>query len=282
MTTEPRTDDEANRAIEPSRTSERKRTTGGEPATDGGRPTGRNRTTDGDRGADREPSRRANWAVAYDVEPIRIRDPVAEALAVLEPGRPFEIDYEDAVVAAGHSCPTAAGAYRIAQVGLDALYPDDLPVRSEVEVFAAGPETDPGYGVTGRLLSYVTGAAGAGGFGGLAGGVGDRRDLLSYDAFETDAAGPTVRFRRTDTGRAVEVTYRVGDVPAAGPGVDHLPDLVAGTADDEERAAFREAWYERVRAVLRDDALFDVAVLDEGEGGSESEGEGGRENEAGD
>ena len=56
-------------------------------------------------------------AVEYDAEPIRIRDPVAEALGVLEDGDPFVITYEDVVKAAGHSCPTASGAFRIAQLG---------------------------------------------------------------------------------------------------------------------------------------------------------------------
>lgn len=204
-----------------------------------------------------------NWQVSYDVEPIRIRDPVAEALAVLERGDPFVVSYADVVTAAGHSCPTAAGAFRIAQVGLDALYPGELPVRSEIEVLAAGPREDPSYGVMGRLFSYITGAAGPGGFAGLAGGRGGRRDLLAYDAFGTDADGPTFRFRRTDTGETVEVTYRVGDVPGAGPGVEHLDALVAGTATAEERTAFREAWHDRVRTVLADDDLFEVSTVEQ-------------------
>lgn len=115
-----------------------------------------------------------NWRIDHgDVEPIRIRDPVAEALGVLAPGDPFVLTYRDVVQAAGHSCPTAAGAYRIAQVGLDALYAGDLPVRSQVEVLVGGPEDDTQHGVTGRLLSYATGAAGDDGFGGLAGGTAD-------------------------------------------------------------------------------------------------------------
>jgi len=204
-----------------------------------------------------------HWSVHYDVEPIRICDPAAEALAVLDPGEPFVVGYADVVKAAGHSCPTAAGAYRLAQVGLDALYPEQLPVRSEIEVLVAGPRDDPSYGVTGRLLSYITGAAGPDGFAGLAGGHGGRRDLLTFDGFGTDAVGPTVRLRRTDTGETVEVTYHVGDVPAAGPGVEHLDALVAGTASAEARAAFREAWHDRVRTVLTDDDLFSVATVDE-------------------
>ncbi|MDS0477505.1 hypothetical protein [Natrinema sp. 1APR25-10V2] len=204
-----------------------------------------------------------NWAVTYDVDPIRIRDPVAEALAVLEPGDPFVVGYEDVVTVAGHSCPTAAGAYRIAQVGLEALYPDSDPVRSEIEVLATGPRDDPGYGITGQLLSVVTGAAGIDGFGGLAGGFGGRQGLLSFDAFQTDAVGPTFRFRRTDTDETVEVTYHVGDVPDGGPAIGHLGDLVEGTASDDQRAAFAEAWHGRVRAVLADDSLFSVTPLED-------------------
>jgi len=109
-----------------------------------------------------------NWQVDYDVAPIEIRDPVAEALGVLEPGDPFVITYRDAVKEAGHSCPTASGAYRIVQLGLDALYADEHPVRSEIEVQAAGPRDDAAYGVMSRIISFVTGATEDDGFGGLA------------------------------------------------------------------------------------------------------------------
>ena len=204
-----------------------------------------------------------NWATEYDVEPIRIRDPIAEALTVLAPGEPFVITYEDVVKAAGHSCPTAAGAFRLAQVGLDALYPDGVPVRSEIEVRLPAPRDDPTYGVLGRLLSFVTGAAAEDGFGGLAGGHGGRRDLLRYDAFEAERAAPTVRFRRRDTGHVVEVTYHVGDVPDAGPAVGALEQLVDGTATDGQRAAFAEAWHGRVRIVLDDESLFSVERIED-------------------
>jgi hypothetical protein len=204
-----------------------------------------------------------HWAVEYDVEPIRIRDPVAEALAVLEPGEPFVITYADVVKAAGHSCPTASGAYRIAQLGLDALYPDELPVRSEVEVLAAGPRDDATYGVMGRLISYVTGAAQEDGFGGLGGGYGDRQNLLTFDAFESSSAAPTFRFRRTDTGKTVEVTYHVSDVPDGGPALGNLQGIIDGTASEDDRELFAEAWYGRVRAVLSKDSLFTVKAVEQ-------------------
>ena len=210
-----------------------------------------------------------NWRIDHDVEPVRIHDPVAEALAVLAPGDPFVVSYRDVVKAAGHSCPTAAGAFRIAQLGLAALYPEEHPVRGEIEVTAGGPKDDPAYGVMARLISYVTGAAEADGFGGLAGGYGGRKDRLRFDGLddweghdEVDGPGPTFEFRRTDTGRTVRVTYHVGDVPDAGPATTYLPKLIDGTATDEERAAFAEAWHDRVERVLTDDALFSVEVLE--------------------
>lgn len=202
-----------------------------------------------------------NWAIEYDVAPIRIRDPVAEALGVLEPGEPFVVTYEDMVKTAGHSCPTASGAYRIVQLGLAALYPDALPVRSEIEVFAAGPRNDPTYGVMGRLISTVTGAAQEDGFGGLGDGFGDRKNMLRFDAFEPDSADPTFRFRRTETATTVEVSYHVGDVPGGSPAIGNLQQILEGTASSTEREAFSKAWHGRVQSVLDDDSLFTVRSL---------------------
>jgi formylmethanofuran dehydrogenase subunit E len=198
-----------------------------------------------------------NWNVSYEnVDPIRIRDPAAEALGVLEPGDPFVVSYRDVVLAAGHSCPTAAGAYRIAQLGLDALYGDDLPVRGDVAVMAGGPREDPTYGVLSRLVSFVTGAAGEDGFGGLAGGHGARENLLSFG--DVDAEGVAVEFTRTDTGESVRVTYHVGAVPSAGDATRYLSDILEGTATRDERAAFASAWHARVERVLASDDLFSV------------------------
>jgi len=207
----------------------------------------------------------SNWAVDYDADPIEIRDPVAEALGVLDPGDPFVITYEDAIKTAGHSCPTASGAYRIAQVGLEALYPDpdELPVRSDIEVQAGGPRDDATYGVMGRLISYITGAAQEDGFGGLGGGYGDRRDLLTFDAFEPDSADPTFRFHRTDTDETVEVTYHVSEVPDGGPAIGNLQQILEGSASDDQREAFADAWHRPVQAVLTDDSLFTVDVLED-------------------
>lgn len=202
-----------------------------------------------------------NWNVEYEnVEPIRIRDLVAEALTVLEPGEPFVVSYADVVKVAGHSCPTASGAFRIAQLGLAALYPDDYPVRGDVEVTAGGPKSDSTYGVMSRIVSYITGAAEEEGFGGLAGGYGDRKHHLYFG--EADGADPTFTLERTDADEAVRVAYRVAEVPSAGPATQYLENLIDGTATDEERTAFAETWHGRVRSVLTDDDLFRVTRVE--------------------
>lgn len=202
-----------------------------------------------------------DWTIDYDAAPIEIRDPVAEALGVLDPGVPFVVTYEDVVKSAGHSCPTASGAYRITQVGLDALYPDDDPVRSEIEVQAAGPRDDATYGLMSRIVSYVTGAAEEDGFGGLAGGYGGRRDLLTFDVFDPNTPAPTFRFRRTDTDRTVEVTYHVNEVPDGGPAIGNLPQILDGSASETQREAFAAAWHRRVQVVLDDESLFTVQAV---------------------
>ncbi|WP_254533400.1 hypothetical protein [Natrinema gelatinilyticum] len=202
-----------------------------------------------------------DWQIDYDIDPIEIRDPVAEALGVLAPGEPFVVTYMDAMKEAGHSCPTASGAYRIVQLGLEALYPDDYPVRSEIEVQAAGPRDDTVYGVMSRIISYVTGATEDDGFGGLAGGYGSRRDLLRFDVFDPETAEPTFRFRRTDTDETVEVTYHVSDVPDGGPAIGNLQQILDGSASEKQRADFADAWHRRVQVVLSDDSLFTIETI---------------------
>ncbi len=223
-----------------------------------------------------------------DLDPIRVRDPVADVLGVTRPGQTFEVSYADVVKLAGHSCPAAAGGFRIAAAGLAALYPDSVPVRSDVTVHARGAPDDQRYGVTSRILSYVTGATDERGFGGLAGGFGNRRNLLVFDGAagdemddpaddeetardtsadaEGDGPGPiTYVLERTDTDRRVEVRYRVGDLPPLGDARAHLPALVEGTASDDQREAFLDAWHARVRAALGDDRYVAVDVLSDGE-----------------
>ena len=56
-------------------------------------------------------------------ESINLKDPLAEVLGAFEDGS-FSLTYADIVKAAGHSCPTVAGAFLMAREGLKRLYPN--------------------------------------------------------------------------------------------------------------------------------------------------------------
>nr|WP_245810699.1 hypothetical protein [Halorubrum halodurans] len=109
-----------------------------------------------------------------------------------------------------------------------------------------------------RIVSHVTGATEDDGFGGLAGGYGGRRDLLRFDALDPDTPDPTFRFRRTDTDATIEVTYHVSKLPDGGPAIGNLQQILDGSASDQQREAFADAWHRRVQIVLSDDSLFTV------------------------
>jgi hypothetical protein len=174
-----------------------------------------------------------------------MRDPLAEFLGALEPGAAFRYTYEDAVKLSGHSCPTVAGAYLMTAVALRALYPDGVGVRGDLEVTMGGPPDDGGTGPMAQVIALLTGAAPQTGFGGLAGRF-RRKDLLTFDP----GLGGRVRFRRVDTGAAVEVTYTAGAVP---PAPEMSPLMVAalgGRATADEQRRFGELWQARVRDIL--------------------------------
>ncbi len=71
----------------------------------------------------------------YQVPPIRLREPLAEALGAFK-NRDSVLEYRfiDLVKMAGHACPTIAGAFLSCQAALEALYPDAMPVRGEIGV----------------------------------------------------------------------------------------------------------------------------------------------------
>src|SRR5690606_3387946 len=68
-----------------------------------------------------------------EVPPIVVVDPLAEFLGAADDGL-FEYRYLDVVKAAGHSCPTVAGAWLTTRKALAHLYPDAPPRRGEIRV----------------------------------------------------------------------------------------------------------------------------------------------------
>ncbi len=104
----------------------------------------------------------------YQVPPIRMREPLAEALGAFKNRNPvLEYRFADLVKMAGHACPIIAGAFLSCQAALEALYPDAVPVRGEIGVTVFGAMDEGVNGVIGQAFSFITGAAPTSGFRGL-------------------------------------------------------------------------------------------------------------------
>jgi len=178
------------------------------------------------------------------VEPIVVRDPLADFLGAFENGI-IEYSYLDVARLAGHSCPTVAGAYLMAARGLKALFGDELPVRGEIEVAMQQNQHEGVCGVIANVFSYITGATQDSGFHGLAGRF-DRRQLLSFG----QPIPATVRFTRRNNGHSVLVSYDHSCVPADTDMGALLPKVISGQADTDEATRFRQLWQSRVEAIL--------------------------------
>lgn len=182
----------------------------------------------------------------YEQAPtIPMRDPLAAFLGAADDGL-IDYHYADAVRLAGHSCPTVAGAYLMARAALQALYPEGPAERGGVEVQMPGPESEGVNGVIGQVFTLITGAAGANGFHGIAGRYA-RQSLLD---FSEPGAHAGVRVRRRDTGAGVAVELNLSSVPAPANLRTLLGTALDPAASAEQRAAFAQAWQERVQRLL--------------------------------
>ncbi len=184
-------------------------------------------------------------------ESLLVRDPFLEFLGLVPAGQPITITFAELVKAAGHACPTVAGAYLILRHGLAALYGSAPAVRGAVRVTAYGGPGDFGYGPIAQLVNFVIGAAPDTGFGGLARGRFRRRDLFIFK--RDDIRRNEFDFERLDTGRRVRVTYDPSIIPAP----PDLPDAVGPALADGAPAAaierFRDLWLGRVQDILAAD-----------------------------
>ncbi len=175
---------------------------------------------------------------------IALRDPLLKILGPCDDGE-ITYGYADAVRAAGHSCPTVAGAFLMAAKGLAHLYPDGKPERGAVRVEMRADRAEGVTGVQARILSLILGAAEEDGFKGMLGRF-DRRGLLAFNA----PISGQVRLTRIDTGAAVELDYHPEAVPAFVSPRQVMQKILVGTATEEEKAAVRELWQNRVRNIL--------------------------------
>ena len=183
--------------------------------------------------------------------PLIVRDPFLEFLGLVGPQEPIAVSFEELVKAAGHLCPTVAGAYLILKHGLAALYGNAPAVRGQVRVTAYGRPQDFGYGPIAQLVNLAIGAAPETGFAGLGPGRFARRNLFVFRS--DDVRRHEFDFERLDEGHAVHVVYDPACVPAPPDFQSAIGPALAESATQEEVARFRTAWLGRVHAILAAD-----------------------------
>ena len=187
------------------------------------------------------------------VEPLQLFDPLAKFLGAVEDGL-MEITYLDLVKFAGHSCPTIAGVYLMAKLGLERLF-EDLPTRGEIEVHVKGAKGEGVNGVIGNTLAYICGVSDEGGFKGI-GGKFDRSGKLFYN---TPITGE-IALKRTDTGTKVELSYDPSIVPPEPKMKELMQKLMMGQGGPEEKKEFGQLWQKRVEKILTSKELWPKMV----------------------
>lgn len=186
---------------------------------------------------------------------IELRDLLAETLGALAPGETMRFTFEDVAKAAGHSCPTMAGAYLVTLQALRALYPGATPVRGEVEVVVGGDPADGAAGPMAQAIAQITGAAPETGFLGLMGRF-RRASLLRFDPGQPGVFW----FRRRDNGDTVRLTYDPSSIPADPSMHPLLVGVLKGRVTPDEARRFGELWQSRVAAILTGDPSRVVVV----------------------
>ncbi len=178
------------------------------------------------------------------VLPIKLYDPLSDFLGAFEKGE-VGISYLDCVKLAGHSCPTVAGAYLMAQEGLKALYGEERPVRGSIKVEMKEDENEGVTGVTCNIISFILGASGVNGFKGIQGNF-SRDNLVFYHA-----PIPTeVRLTRLDTKQSINLSYDPSSVKADEKMMPLMGKNLKGLATQEEQKMFHTLWQARVESIL--------------------------------
>lgn len=202
------------------------------------------------------------------VPPIMMREPFLEMLGQIE--GPLAYYYEEAVKFTGHSCGAVSGAWTITRKALEALYPNETPVRGQIKITAPGAEDEWVVGVFGEVMSYITGAAPNTGFPGQGFGQKyNRKNLITYKEEITNLEPPKMvwTFERIDTGKKVNVRYVVSNVqPQPTPKQKEMAAKMAeGTVTLEEAREWQAYWNARAEFVFTNadilEGLFVVEVL---------------------
>lgn len=202
------------------------------------------------------------WKQAFydEVEPIKLKDPLAAFLGAIDENEEFIFTYEDAVKLAGHSCPAVSGAYKVTQKALSALYGSEIPIRGGISVKILGNVDNGANGPISQVISLITGAAPETGFAGLGNQFG-RKNKLVFD--EQNEEANAFIFTRDDNGKSVKVIYHPENVPGDEDMHNLFTKCIVGTANEKQKEKFKEMWQKRVKCVLFEEVkgLFSIEKL---------------------
>jgi len=186
----------------------------------------------------------------FDTVPsIKVYDPLSSVLGAFSDGQ-YEFTYLEIVKAAGHSCPTVAGAYLMTSFALEALYPNERAVRGQLKVEFKEDLEEGVAGVIGNVISHITGATDKSGFKGLKEKFA-RHSLMHFNANISSSAV----FTRVDTQESVALTYNPASIKANPNMMPLMQKLLQGVASNEEKQEFATLWQERVKRIFENSII---------------------------
>lgn len=189
-----------------------------------------------------------------NIESIHMYDPLAEFLGCFSKGQ-IEFSYKDIVKAAGHSCPTVAGAYLMCQQGLKLLYPEQIPVRGQLKVEFKETLEEGVAGVIASVFTHITGATDTSGFKGINGQF-TRHSLMDFGS----PIQSSVRLSRIDNQTTVELLYSPHVIPASAEQQELIALIMQNSASEQQKICFGQLWQERVEKILCG-SFFDNGIL---------------------
>ena len=188
------------------------------------------------------------------VPAIELYDPLSEFLGAFEEGK-LSISYLECAKLAGHSCPTVAGAYLMAQQGLHSLYHDTLPQRGSIKVEMRDAKNDGVTGVIANVIAFIIGASDLGGFKGIQGKF-SRDNLIDFSI----PMNGEVRLTRLDTNESVTLSYNPSLVMPEAMMQPLMGKSLQGLASAEEKKTFGELWQKRVKEILLSTQLHNKII----------------------
>lgn len=186
-----------------------------------------------------------NYPEFFDkIESVKLVDPLAKVLGAFNDGT-YEISFLEVVKAAGHSCPTVAGAYLVTLEGLRVLYPNSRAIRGEIRVEFKDDLEEGVAGVISNVVTQITGATDKSGFKGL-GGKFARHSLMRFNA----NIKSSIRLTRVDTKESVDVYYDPSSIGGSAKMQPLMQKIMMGMASEDESREFGMLWQDRVKRIF--------------------------------